>query len=81
MQSLTVQTTVVDGVLRHEDSPLVKAVKEGLVLVVDEADKAPLHVVAILKSLLDSQVLYLSDGRRICPPNSVATSGKDIGTR
>lgn len=27
---------------------------------VDEADKAPLHVVAILKSLLDSQVLYLS---------------------
>uniref|UniRef100_A0A7E4ZTR3 von Willebrand factor A domain-containing protein 8 n=1 Tax=Panagrellus redivivus TaxID=6233 RepID=A0A7E4ZTR3_PANRE len=67
VQSLTVQSTVIDGILKHEDSPLVKAVREGLVLVVDEADKAPLYVVAVLKSLLDSGVLYLSDGRRIQP--------------
>lgn len=67
MQSLTVQTTVIDGVLKHEDSPLVKAVRDGLVLVIDEADKAPLHVVAVLKSLIDSGILYLADGRRIQP--------------
>ncbi|KAI1716295.1 AAA domain (dynein-related subfamily) domain-containing protein [Ditylenchus destructor] len=68
VQSLTTQTTIVDGVLKHEDSPLVKAVRHGLVLVVDEADKAPLHVIAVLKSLLDTGVLYLSDGRKIHPP-------------
>lgn len=61
------QSTVIDGILKHEDSPLVKAVRDGLVLVVDEADKAPLHVVAVLKSLIDSGILYLSDGRRIQP--------------
>lgn len=61
------QTTVAEGILKHEDSPLVQAAKNGFVLVIDEADKAPLHVVAILKSLLDSGVLYLSDGRRIQP--------------
>lgn len=77
VQSLTVQTTVVDGVLKHEDSPLVKAVKEGLVLVVDEADKAPLNVVAILKSLLDSGVLYLADGRKI-QPNDFPAGGNTI---
>ena len=33
-----------DGVIVYEDSPLVKAVKAGHVLVVDEADKAPTHV-------------------------------------
>ncbi|KAI6205157.1 Von Willebrand factor A domain-containing protein 8 [Aphelenchoides besseyi] len=68
VQSLTVQTTVVDGVLKHEDSPLVTAVRDGLVLVIDEGDKAPLQVVAVLKSLLDSGFLHLSDGRRIQPP-------------
>ena len=49
MQSLTVQPTVVDGRVKYEDSPLVKAVREGHVLVVDEADKAPTHVTCILK--------------------------------
>ena len=32
-----------------EDSPLVRAVREGRVLMVDEADKAPVEVVGILK--------------------------------
>lgn len=48
---------------------MIKAVREGLILVIDEADKAPLQVIAILKSLLDSGVLYLSDGRIIQPNN------------
>ncbi|CAD5234405.1 unnamed protein product [Bursaphelenchus xylophilus] len=79
VQSLTVQSTVSDGKLKFEDSPLVKAVKEGLVLVVDEADKAPLHVIAVLKSLLDSGYLYLADGRRIQPQGaSLLPDGKSV---
>ena len=34
-----------DGRISWADSPLVRAVTEGRVLVVDEADKAPLEVV------------------------------------
>lgn len=54
VQSLTVQPTVRDGVVVYEDSPLVKAVKNGHVLVVDEADKAPTHVTCILKTLVEN---------------------------
>ncbi|PIO57506.1 hypothetical protein TELCIR_21080 [Teladorsagia circumcincta] len=54
VESLTMQTTVESGILRYEDSALVRAARAGHVLVIDEADKAPLHVIAILKSLLDS---------------------------
>jgi hypothetical protein len=49
VHSLTVQPVIKSGVISFEDSPLVKAVKEGFVLVIDEADKAPLHVTSILK--------------------------------
>lgn len=49
----------------YEDSPLVRAVKFGHVLVVDEADKAPTHVTCILKSLVESGMMVLGDGRRI----------------
>ncbi|XP_045461527.1 von Willebrand factor A domain-containing protein 8 [Harmonia axyridis] len=65
VQTLTTQPTVKDGILIHEDSPLVKAVKEGHILVVDEADKAPTHVTCILKSLVETGRMILSDGRRI----------------
>lgn len=67
VQTLTIQPTIRDGVLVHEDSPLVKAIKHGHVLVVDEADKAPTHVTCILKSLVESGRMILSDGRRITP--------------
>uniref|UniRef100_F1KQG7 VWFA domain-containing protein n=1 Tax=Ascaris suum TaxID=6253 RepID=F1KQG7_ASCSU len=70
VQSLTVHSTVVDGRLILEDSPLVRAAREGNVLVVDEADKAPLHVVAVLKSLLDIGVMRLADGRIIEPTDT-----------
>jgi hypothetical protein len=36
-----------------------------LLQVVDEADKAPLHVTCILKTLVESGEMMLSDGRRI----------------
>lgn len=65
VQTLTVQPTVKDGVLVYEDSPLVKAIKHGHVLVIDEADKAPTHVTCILKSLVESGNMILSDGRKI----------------
>lgn len=65
VQTLTTQPTVIDGILVHEDSPLVKAIKHGHVLVVDEADKAPTHVTCILKTLVESGEMILSDGRRI----------------
>ncbi|OXU18814.1 hypothetical protein TSAR_009759 [Trichomalopsis sarcophagae] len=67
VQTLTVQPMVRDGVVVYEDSPLVQAVKLGHVLVVDEADKAPTHVTCILKTLVESGEMILSDGRRIIP--------------
>ena len=65
VQTLTLQPTVQDGVISYEDSPLVRAVKHGLILVVDEADKAPTNVTCILKTLVESGEMHLSDGRRI----------------
>ena len=70
VQTLTLQPTVREGVLVYDDSPLVKAVKSGDILVVDEADKAPTNVTCILKSLVESGEMILSDGRRIVPPHS-----------
>ncbi len=67
VNSLTVQPVVKSGVVHYEDSPLVKAVKNGYILVVDEADKAPLNVTGILKSLIESGEMLLSDGRKIVP--------------
>ncbi|KFM72906.1 hypothetical protein X975_02246, partial [Stegodyphus mimosarum] len=65
VQSLTQQPTVVDGKIVYEDSPLLRAVQLGHILVVDEADKAPTHVTSILKALVESGEMMLSDGRRI----------------
>ncbi|XP_050525858.1 von Willebrand factor A domain-containing protein 8 [Daktulosphaira vitifoliae] len=65
VQSLTSQQTVIDGLLKIEDSPLVKAVKAGYVLVVDEADKAPIHVTCVLKNLVETGNMRLADGRLI----------------
>ncbi|KAK7868613.1 hypothetical protein R5R35_008422 [Gryllus longicercus] len=73
VQTLTLQPTVRDGVVVYEDSPLVQAVKLGHVLIVDEADKAPTHVTCILKTLVESGEMILSDGRRIVPLNHPQT--------
>lgn len=67
VQALTIQPTIQDGVVAYEDSPLVKAVREGHVLVVDEADKAPTHVTCILKTFVENGEMVLSDGRKIMP--------------
>ncbi|XP_068123903.1 von Willebrand factor A domain-containing protein 8 [Hyperolius riggenbachi] len=65
VQSLTLQPSVTDGIIVYEDSPLVKAVKKGHILVIDEADKAPTNVTCILKTLVESGEMILSDGRRL----------------
>ncbi|KAL7030964.1 hypothetical protein ACKWTF_006849 [Chironomus riparius] len=65
VQTLTVQFKVEDGKVIAEDSPLVKAVKHGYVLVIDEIDKAPINVTCILKSLVETGEMWMSDGRKI----------------
>ncbi|KAI9029241.1 AAA domain-containing protein [Hyaloraphidium curvatum] len=70
VQALMVQPTVENGVIFYKDSPLVRAVKMGRVLVVDEADKAPVYITAVLKSLAENGEMNLTDGRKIRPPGS-----------
>ncbi|XP_055389541.1 von Willebrand factor A domain-containing protein 8 [Condylostylus longicornis] len=70
VHSLTVQSTLRDGQVVFDDSPLVKAVKEGHVLVIDEADKAPVNVTCILRTLVENGEMFLSDGRKIVPKGS-----------
>lgn len=43
----------------------VRALRSGMVLVVDEADKAPTHVTCILKNIVEGGEITLADGRRI----------------
>ncbi|XP_070067126.1 von Willebrand factor A domain-containing protein 8 isoform X2 [Drosophila virilis] len=80
VHSLTVQSTLRDGKVVFEDSVLVKAVKTGHTLVIDEADKAPLNVSCILRTLGESGDMLLSDGRRILPHGASATTPNCIET-
>jgi MoxR-like ATPase len=63
VQSLLSSPSVEDGRLVFKDSPLVRAALNGRILVVDEADKAPIEVVALLKGLIEDGELCLPDGR------------------
>ncbi|XP_053164187.1 von Willebrand factor A domain-containing protein 8 isoform X2 [Hemicordylus capensis] len=76
VQSLTLQPSVKDGHIVYEDSPLVKAVKMGHILVIDEADKAPTNVTCILKTLVESGEMILSDGRRLIA-NPASVNGRE----
>ncbi|XP_054831079.1 von Willebrand factor A domain-containing protein 8 [Eublepharis macularius] len=76
VQSLTLQPSVKDGLIVYEDSPLVKAVKLGHILVIDEADKAPTNVTCILKTLVESGEMILSDGRRLVA-NPASVNGRE----
>jgi len=63
--SLTLAPSLDGGIVSWRDSPLVRAARLGRVLVVDEADKAPLEVVCVLKALAEDGDLSLGDGRRL----------------
>ena len=77
VQALTASPTLKGGVVVWEDSPLVKAARHGRCLVVDEADKAPLEVVCVLKALVDDGELQLADGRRLARPAATGDAGAD----
>eukprot|EP00039_Didymoeca_costata_P004596 m.74562 g.74562 ORF g.74562 m.74562 type:complete len:1871 (+) comp12470_c0_seq4:171-5783(+) len=80
IQSLTQQPSVENGRIVYHPSPLVRAVEQGSVLVIDEADKAPTHVTTILKSLVESGDMFLGDGRRIVRHDNPvsSTSNREI---
>ena len=71
-------TTLHSGVLRYADSPLLRAIMYGRVMVVDEADKAPEHVVAVFRSLAGEGEMTLSDGRRVRRKPSGGEEGGDV---
>lgn len=72
VQSLTSAPSLADGRIVWMDSPLVRAVVHGRVLVLDEADKAPLEVVCVLKGLIEDRYMLLADGRRIMGEKATA---------
>jgi von Willebrand factor A domain-containing protein 8 len=77
---LTISPSLENGQIVWKDSPLIRAVVNGRALVIDEADKAPLEVVAVLKSLVEDGELLLADGRRITRQSTVgeSTEGSSI---
>jgi len=66
IQSLLSTPSVENGRIVYHDSPLVRAAKHGRILVLDEADKAPIEVVALLKGLIEDGQLSLPDGQILC---------------
>ncbi|KAH8060145.1 ATPase [Aureococcus anophagefferens] len=76
--ALTLAPTLRDGVVVWADSPLVAAARSGRVLVVDEADKAPLEVVCVLKALAEDGELALADGRTLLRAGDAADRGDDV---
>jgi MoxR-like ATPase len=65
VQSLTLVPSLVDGKIVYEDSPLVRAAKTGRIAVIDEADKASLEVVGLIKSLVEDGEMLLYNGKRL----------------
>ena len=59
-------TTLKGGVIKQSDSPLIRAIVHGRVIIIDEADKAAEHVCAIFRSLAGHNEMSLPDGRRVC---------------
>ena len=54
-----------NSTIEYIDSPLLRAIKYGRIIIIDEADKAPEHVVAVFRSLAGQGELSLADGRRV----------------
>lgn len=77
VQSLLSSPSVENGQIVYGDSPLVRAAKYGRILVVDEADKAPVEVVALLKGLIEDRELALPDGRTLRYESECSGSEED----
>jgi MoxR-like ATPase len=63
VHALTAEPRVGSEGIVHVDSPVVRAIKLGRALVVDEADKARVEVVRAVKGLVQDGVMRLADGR------------------
>lgn len=63
VHTLTSVPSFESGKLVYKDSPLIQAMQNGRVLVIDEFDKAPAEVVVVLKGLLQDREIRLADGR------------------
>ena len=77
VQSLLVQPIVENGRIVYKDSPLLKAVKKGRVLIVDECDKAPVYITSILKSLAETGEMEITSGIKIRKSSAIPI-GDDI---
>ena len=71
-------TSLDNGIINYTDSPLLRAITFGRIIIVDEADKAPEHVVAIFRSLAGHGEMTLSDGRRVRPVQRGGRAGDII---
>jgi MoxR-like ATPase len=78
VHALTSQPVLAGGKVTWEDSPLVRAARHGRVLIVDEADKAPLQVVCILKGLVEDGQMVLGDGRMLASNASTVKSSNVV---
>jgi von Willebrand factor A domain-containing protein 8 len=76
--SITLSPTLRDGVIMWDDSALVRAARYGRVLVIDELDKAPSEVVAVLKALVDDGDMLLGDGRRLVSAPSESSEDPNV---
>ncbi|KAI0772733.1 AAA domain-containing protein [Trametes elegans] len=65
VNELMFQTVLENGVIKYTDSPLLRAITLGRLIIIDEADKAAEHVVAVFRSLAGHGQLTLADGRRV----------------
>ena len=58
-------TSLERSIIKHTDLPLLRAIIYGRVILFDEVDKAPEHVVAIFQSLAGQNEMTLADGWRV----------------
>ncbi|KAI0703059.1 AAA domain-containing protein [Cytidiella melzeri] len=65
VNQLMFTTSLEGGTMKYIDSPLLRAIKHGRVIIIDEADKAAEHVVAVFKSLAGQGELTLTNGHRV----------------
>ncbi|GAA5944071.1 H(+)-transporting V1 sector ATPase subunit E [Sporobolomyces koalae] len=66
-QSLLQSVALEKGVLRYLETPLIRAIRLGRVLVIDETDKASPNVVAAIASLASRGELSLPSGASVRP--------------
>ncbi|BGP51199.1 hypothetical protein JCM10450v2_007128 [Rhodotorula kratochvilovae] len=78
VQSLQFTTMIEGGTIRYVDSPLIRAIKLGRIMVVDEVDKAPPPVVAVFASLASRGEMTLADGRKIRPSHQSIADKDDV---